>query len=268
MATTKLTADDLLALLAVKHSKDVFVPECKGGGTWNSHYIRMDAWAMARSWAKPLVRGYEIKVSRSDFLGDDKWQNYLPLCDQFYFVCPSGLIAPNELPKEVGLLWASTGGARLYTKKKAAHRDVKLPESLFRYILMSRCRIDAEGWGDHGPETDYWRRWLAAKDEAKEIGRNVSKTLGRLVSERITTVEVENKRLKAENERLAEIQLTLEALGFKEGVVPSKYLLDGRLKELRRGFPDRLPNTVSSAIHSLKCVQASLKQFTDTEGGA
>ena len=73
-----MRASDLLALLAKKHSADVFVPECKTGGTWAGTHLRLDAWAMRRSWTHPTVWGYEIKVSRSDFLSDDKWVGYLP----------------------------------------------------------------------------------------------------------------------------------------------------------------------------------------------
>jgi len=50
------------------------------------------------------TKGYEIKVSRSDFLGDDKWDNYLKYCNYFYFVAPKGLIGKHELPDGVGLI--------------------------------------------------------------------------------------------------------------------------------------------------------------------
>lgn len=31
-----------------------------------------------------FVRGFEIKIQRGDFLGDRKWQNYLPYVNQFF----------------------------------------------------------------------------------------------------------------------------------------------------------------------------------------
>src|SRR5690242_5105664 len=105
-------------LLAAKHAEDVLVPECKDGPTQGGSHRRMDAWVMSKSWANPCVTGYEIKVSRSDFLGDEKWRTYLPLCNEFYFVAPSGIIEPDELPPEAGLLCVSSTGTVLFRKKK------------------------------------------------------------------------------------------------------------------------------------------------------
>lgn len=51
------------------------------------------------------IRIFEIKASRSDFIGDKKWQEYLKYCHTFSFVCPYALIAKNDVPNTVGLLW-------------------------------------------------------------------------------------------------------------------------------------------------------------------
>lgn len=55
------------------------------------------------------VKGYEIKVSRGDFKSDKKWTEYLAFCNQFYFVCPKGMIKLDELPPEIGLIYADIG---------------------------------------------------------------------------------------------------------------------------------------------------------------
>ena len=44
-------------------------------------------------------------MSRSDFTGDHKWQQYLKYCHTFSFVCPYGLIQKDEVAQGVGLLW-------------------------------------------------------------------------------------------------------------------------------------------------------------------
>ena len=85
MGTAKVLARQIVDLLDVRHGRDVFVPECKGGPTWGGGHRRLDAWAMRRSYTKPCVWGYEIKISRSDFFADEKWPGYLPFCNQFYF---------------------------------------------------------------------------------------------------------------------------------------------------------------------------------------
>lgn len=51
-----------------------------------------------------VVRGFEVKISRSDFLSDAKWQSYLPFVNYFYFATPPGLIKVEELPSEIGLV--------------------------------------------------------------------------------------------------------------------------------------------------------------------
>src|SRR5580765_3591485 len=113
-AKSKVTSDIILEMLAVRHSEDVFVPECKTGPT---HYAdrcpRIDAWAMRRSWANPVTFGYEIKTSRNDFVRDEKWRDYLAYCTQFFFVAPPGIIRIDELPAEVGLIETSTNAKTL-----------------------------------------------------------------------------------------------------------------------------------------------------------
>jgi len=133
-----ITSTTVLSALMEKHKYDVCVPECKTGETWTAHGCpRMDLWVMARSWAHPRTIGYEIKVSRQDFLHDNKWPQYLDYCKEFYFACPRGVIDPGELPAEAGLLVLS--GTRMIVKKKAPVRSVEIPEKLYRYILMRRC---------------------------------------------------------------------------------------------------------------------------------
>ena len=52
----------------------------------------------------------EIKVSRADLLGDQKWTDYLEYCDRFFWAVPSALahLLDEErfLPGEAGLLVA------------------------------------------------------------------------------------------------------------------------------------------------------------------
>jgi len=61
--------------------------------------------------ASQRIKGYEFKVSRSDFLNEirtEKWRSYLEYCHTFSFVCPRGLIQKEEIPPKIGLLWITT----------------------------------------------------------------------------------------------------------------------------------------------------------------
>ncbi|PTS84716.1 DNA repair protein MmcB-related protein [Sphingomonas sp. HMWF008] len=53
----------------------------------------------------------EIKVSRSDLLGDAKWPDYLACCDRYYWAVPAGfdlrpLDGPAFLPERTGVIVA------------------------------------------------------------------------------------------------------------------------------------------------------------------
>jgi len=70
---------------------------------------RLDAWAINLYPSKNFLRiAYEIKVSRGDFLREmkqpQKREQALQLSNLFYFVTPVGLIKPEELPPEAGLI--------------------------------------------------------------------------------------------------------------------------------------------------------------------
>ncbi|WP_420548953.1 MmcB family DNA repair protein [Curvivirga sp.] len=54
----------------------------------------------------------EVKSSREDFQVDEKWEEYLPFCDQFYFAVSSEF--PTELlPPDIGFIIADAYGAEV-----------------------------------------------------------------------------------------------------------------------------------------------------------
>jgi len=207
------TAKDILDLLAQKHSGDVFVPECKDGPTQMSTHLRLDALTVRRSWAHQCVTGYEIKVSRSDFLNDQKVPEYLPLCNEMYFVTPSKLVAPEEVPEGVGLIYVSTNGTRLYTKRKAPYRNVEIPDSLWRYIVI--CRMEVK---DRDPQprskAESWKRWLAEKEEDRYIGDQVSRSLQKIVKERINAADDNVWNMKQQIQKYEHFKHVLDELGI------------------------------------------------------
>lgn len=208
-----ISAAGIVKLLASRHSGDVFVSECKDGPSQASRHIRMDAWAMPRSWSKPWCFGYEVKVSRSDFLRDDKWPAYLDCCNYFYFVAPPGIIDPGEVPEPAGLILTSKNGAKLFTKKKAPLREAEIPESLFRYVLM--CRSDIHRERLTRPMEEYWREWLNEKGLKRELGMQVSRSIRREIEERVEKAERENTRLQGELNALQVFKQICEEEGIK-----------------------------------------------------
>ncbi len=258
-----MTSRDIVTALASKHSEDVFVPECKDGPTLSrgGSHLRLDAWAMRRSWSGPTTYGYEIKVSRSDFVKDEKWHGYLDLCSQFYFVCPHGLIQPHELPAEPGLYWCSQEGCRLFLKKKAQHRaDVQVPETLFRYVLMSRARIIGE-FNNNEPRTgEWWKKWLEQGAQDLHTGKLVGKKLRELVSRKIDEVSCENIRLKKELENVAAVVTQLKGLGFDLNAgYHSRYSIEDKVRRLRELIPADLRFSLEQLERQITAVNLQLK---------
>ncbi|MFX3631873.1 MAG: hypothetical protein ACE3L7_07310 [Candidatus Pristimantibacillus sp.] len=88
---------------------------------------RFDAWAINLYPSKGhMTIAYEVKVSRSDFLHEianpTKREQALQHSNEFYFAVPAGLVRPDEIPEECGLLYVNED---LTTKviKKAPYRD-------------------------------------------------------------------------------------------------------------------------------------------------
>ena len=173
----------ILDKLKAKHADDVFVAECKNGPTQTAKHSRLDAWVMKKSWSPITMIGYEIKQDRSDFLRDNKWQAYLPCCHQFYFVCPTMVIQPEELPQDVGLLWAGVG-ERLITKRKAVYRDISLPSELLVYVLMCRTKVTRENSLVSSKKgRDYWIDWLKQKEADRKLGFSVKQAIRNKVNQ-------------------------------------------------------------------------------------
>ena len=199
--------------ICARHSKDLIVGECKDGPTWNGSHLRLDYWVLRRSWSNPAMIGYEVKSSRADFLKDNKWQGYLPLCNELWFVQEkAGAIAPAELPESVGLL--RLAGSRLITMRKAVWREVPCPEGLLTYILMCRAKIEHEHRNGTG-EADRWRAWLDEKEDKRAIGYNVSKALRAKYEKDVEQVRRENERLRSEQAQATRLRQELDALGIK-----------------------------------------------------
>lgn len=246
----------ILKLLATKHAEDVFVPECKDGPSHGS-MVKLDAWAMVKSWAKPCATGYEIKVSRSDFLRDKKWPAYLPMCNELYFVCPPNVIKPEECPEPCGLMYVASTGNRLFTKKRAPWREVTIPEEVFRYILMCRVRIIASDFNGSSEQssrearTKYWRQWLEDRKASKKLGYSVSEHIARHVDD----VEREIELLRTKHKNYDDIRQVLVECGWgpnSEQWITGQNFKD-RIERMKNDIPDGL-------CGSLRQLQASITQ--------
>jgi hypothetical protein len=247
-------------LLFARHREDICVGECKTGASWTGPRVGIiDFWAMKKSWQSPAIYGYEIKVSRNDFVRDDKWKQYMDYCNLFYFVAPQGIIEPGELPDGVGLVVTSINCKKLYLKRKAAFRDVAIPESLWRYLLMWRAEITSE---KHHWQTrkEYWAEWMKDKDENKSFGHIVAHNLSELIRTRITKAEERSDRLEKRQVALVKV----EELCHKLDINPEyEYDIERKLREKLRLIPEHFAGQMDRTIDSLKELKEMIRKVEE-----
>ena len=86
---------------------------------------QLDVAAMRLSWSHPMLTAYEIKISRADFFADvraGKWRHYIESVERIYFAVPRGMVRPDEVPVECGLLFRGPNG--WYARRTAPQRSI------------------------------------------------------------------------------------------------------------------------------------------------
>ncbi len=238
-----ISARDVLDLLRCRHSEDVFVDECKDGPTHGRRHLRLDAWAMRRSWVNACISGYEIKVARSDFVRDDKWRGYLPLVNEFYFVAPRGVVDKDELAPEAGLLEVSKNCRRLTCRKKAMYTDAPDAEMAMRYILMSRVKIFPPNFYSANTLED-WQLWLASRKRSKEIGYEVRCRLSEDAKQVVLDAVRAAGKAVQDCKRWEKIQKWLERNGFDVDGTEG-WQLDRARDNMKKLIPDHVRNKMA-----------------------
>lgn len=249
----KLNSDDIIKLIKEKHIDDVVITECKDGPTWAGSHFRMDAWVMRKSWVHMSCMAYEVKVSRSDFLQDSKWHNYMDYCNEFSFVCPFQMIDPRELPDNVGLFWASKNGSRLFCKRKPAYRELVIPQTVFMYILMSRVTVNKTTYVPKSKK-EFWEKWLEEKKIDSGFGYNVSRTLAATIKKEIEDVRNENERLKKLTDSCSQAIQMLKDAGIKLDHYWWENDLKRKITELKKAVPDDLEISLTHAQKNIESV--------------
>lgn len=257
----KVRADEIKHALQKKHHEDFFLTEVKNGPTQTvKHHLKLDALAIKRSWANPAIIGYEVKVSRSDFQRDEKWPAYLAYCNQFCFVCPKGLIQPEELPPEVGLIYFNPETGALSTKRKAMHRLIDEPIDMYKYIIMSR--LDSDRYPFFSSAREFVEAFLQDKDERKQMGRHFSIA----VTGTIRKLEDEILTLKRKSERDAddvEQYQKLRQLLYKHGIRIDRW--SQWEQELEAALSTAVSPNVARTVRRLADTAAELQRMFESQ---
>lgn len=200
-----MTASLVEALLHARFNADFFTTTefQVGGRNGPGAGGRIDYLAIRPSWSNPEIEAVEVKVSRADFLADNKWPQYLPYATRFWFATAPGIVQRDEIPEQAGWLEASANGARLFVRKKAP--NLPRPEPKMEAELM-RAIVHRHFYGRHrdkdksrAERIQEWRFWVEDRNEAKTIGRGARREVHRIVqaahdTARIATARYEGTR--------------------------------------------------------------------------
>lgn len=192
----KITAFEIKKALAEKHSRDFFLTECKSGSTWMTPRGDMkilDGLAIRPSWTSPCFTGYEVKVSRGDFIRDAKFYTYEELVNCLYIVCPKGMIDRTELPESVGLMYYDPEKGTITTRKKAIYRKIEYSPDLLLYIIYTRLSPDRIPF--FSDKAEYFREYLDGKRDNRRLGAAVGSKLVQ-----------DNQRMEKELEQVGEFR--------------------------------------------------------------
>ena len=245
-----VTSTDIKLALEKKHEKDFFLTEVKSGSTYLTPVGDMkilDALAIRKSWTNPCFTGYEIKVSRSDFLRDSKFYRYEEIVNCLYLVCPKGMIDRTELPETVGLMYYDPEKKTLTTRKKAIYRKIEYSPDLLLYIIY--YRLDSDRYPFFSDKQKYFEEYVAQKRNSKNLAYSVK---SRLVAENAELIkELEDmKGFKQQYDSYKEILQVVKKHGLYY------WRPEGLASELDKRLSHTCPEDISSVRATLEyCVE-------------
>lgn len=261
MAVQKATSTEIKKALAIYHPKDYFLTECKTCSTYFPEpqgMLKFDGLAMARSYTGPCITGYEIKVSRSDFLGDNKWHLYLQYCNEFYFVVPAGLVAKDEIPGDAGLIYYYPKTGKLLKKKRAVYRKIDEPVGVYKYIIYSR--LDQERIPFYEERAEYAKDYLADRSEKRKIGKKLGSKMAKDLYDCQDRLE-KLSNVEAQLERLHKIEKILE----KHQILGWRWYrnADDVLRDLDEALGSSYPKELGNVEDKLQMALDMLKRIKE-----
>jgi hypothetical protein len=248
----KITAKHICALSDQKYSiphKHMVAFEV-ANGTGGAADRRADAVAMEYWPSNGLeITGYEIKVSRSDWLNElkqpEKAYAISQYCDRWYVIAPKGVIKDAELPEGWGFIQASEKMLRTVVKS-AKNKDAKI-DKLFMASLM---RKTLEKYQDTSLVDQIAKKY---QDEAnKEVERRVK------------------YQVKRDKERYEKIKEALDGFEKKSGIRVNeynyekigevvKYLMDN--KYMIKNDIHRIDSLINQKTRDLEFLRESKKEL-------
>lgn len=263
MNKQKVHADEIKYALSKRNYEELFLTEVKTGPSTMSETLRFDAFSIKKSWTKPCFTGYEVKVSRNDFLHDDKYIHYRDYCNRLYIVCPKDLIQLEEIPEDIGLIYYNPDKKTLFTKRVARLREIEMPGSLLYYILLSRISDDQHPF--FSSKREYIESYIEDKAERSQLAYKFNNKLTKQVQE--ANDKVQDAELKLQNyQRKADERDAIVKLMQEKGFLSWDYnVIDELKKAFERQYPQEFCRAVSEIDNDMRKIKSIIWPESDKQ---
>lgn len=256
MNKEKITATDIKKALSKHHTSEFFITECKNGPTYSPSpqgLLKFDGLAIYKSWSQKHIRIYEIKVSRSDFLQDNKYHLYKQYCHEMYFAVPKGLVKKEEVPDDVGLMYYYPETGAFRTVKKALWRDIEISADMLMYIFMNK--LDSDRIPFYSSKAEYAKEYIDNKNSNRDMGWK----LGTVMAKKLDEMQQELNRYQKCKEEL-EMLNSIKEVMYKHGL----HAYWGNLaQELDDALSRKRPKELDNIERNVRIV---LKTIEDLKG--
>lgn len=258
-ARPTFTAGQVLKLLRARFTEDYFCTSEIGLGRGGQ---RADFLALRPSHARPDVVICEVKVSRADFMGDNKWTGYLPFCTRFFFVTAPGVATKDEIAKDAGWMELTTNGARLVTRKAAPALRGELEPKHEAQVL--RSIIHRHFYGTHrDPDVsreeriEAWSRFVETRDKAHVTGHLAR----RAVREHILKADKAVVDARRTLEAFQQTEHLLKGMGISPDRMERAHRNGVLANELRNAFAREFGGEATQQVAE---IERASRHFTDT----
>jgi hypothetical protein len=188
-----------------------------------------------------------VKVSRSDWLGDQKWNAYIPLCHRFSIAAAHGVVHDGEVPAGIGWYEYNPATKTLRIKQKVVHRDIEPDANMLMYIIMSKIQSDRIPF--HADRAALFRDYVEGKREARYIGRALSHHMQQRL-ERADKIEAVYKATTEEQAKAAKaVEDIKQIVRARGGFAYHTDELAAEIEKLLAGEPNA---RLARAIQSLR----------------
>lgn len=184
------TTADAIAALRRRHSHV--------NGKWGHmvEFMLIDFVAVACQAAdKFAVHGYEIKVSRSDWIKElnnpDKAEPGMAMCDFWYLAAPKGILKDGELPEGWGYVEVSETRSVLKVKPKRLRPVPKRNPTM----TANKAMINSPEWTERASFAVLARRLAYEQSDREELQRLLEDVLDLDVTEALDRAATRTNRL-------------------------------------------------------------------------